>query len=166
MRKIVVKIILIILGGTHFPVSAEGICTAGEAAIFNCDLRGGAASLCESNGDGALTYRHKTRNSIDLEISDGDGRSEQVFYFSSTPYAGGGEAHIRFAKGGYTYFLYDKTVKTEEGPDSSAGIVVYKGNMNTATYVCTNDASIRQSVYQRNKMERYKDILKNSRVDR
>jgi len=165
MRKIVVKIILIILGGTHFSVSAGGICAGGEAAIFNCDLRGGAASLCESS-DGTLTYRHKTRNSIDLEISDGDGRRGQVFYFSNTPYAGGGEAHIRFAKGGYTYFLYDKTVKNEEGSDFSAGIVVYKGNINTATYVCTNDASIRQSAFQRNKMERYKDILKNSRVDR
>lgn len=160
VRKIFVQIALIILGSKHLAVSAEGICTAGEAAIFNCDLRGGAASLCESNSEGILTYRHKTRNSIDLEISDGADRRGKVFHFSSTHYAGGGEAHIRFAGGGYTYFLYDKTVKTEDGSDFSAGIIVYKGNINIATYVCTNDASIRQSAYLIIKEEGYKDILK------
>lgn len=137
---------------------AEGMCNAQETAIFNCELQKSIASFCEAKDAGVLSYRNGVANKINLEISDSDARRGKVFYFSNTPYAGGGEAHIRFWRAGYTYYLYDKTIKTNDGPIFSAGIVVYKGERKVSNLVCGNDASIRQNAYHDIAKESYRNI--------
>lgn len=37
---------------------AEGMCSAQEAAIFNCELQKSVASLCEARDTGVLSYRN------------------------------------------------------------------------------------------------------------
>lgn len=158
MRKIISIISTLIIGGMHLISSAEGLCTNTESALFNCDLQNGTASLCESNNDGALTYRNGTRSEINLEISDVGKCGGKVFYLSDVSYAGGGEVHIRFQNEKYSYFLYDRTVKTEDGPEFIAGIVVYREDKKIANLLCKNDASIKQGAYLRINREKYKTI--------
>lgn len=136
---------------------AEGMCGAAEKVIFNCELQKATASLCESF-DSVLSYRNGTSSKMILEVSDSGSLREKVFYFSNTPYAGGGESHVRFSRGGYTYYMYDKTVKTDDGPVSSAGVVVYQNDKKMGNLICNNDASIRQAGYRDIAREEYKDI--------
>ncbi|WP_233802931.1 hypothetical protein [Paraburkholderia sp. HP33-1] len=137
---------------------AEGMCKSGEKAIFNCELSKSTSSLCQSMDSGALTYRNGVDGKIRFELSNHDVENGPVFYFSNIPYAGGGEAHIRFSSQEYTYYLYDKTVKTDEGPTFSAGIVIYKKQNKISNLVCSNDASIHESAYQSITKEPYRPI--------
>ncbi|MBR8299556.1 hypothetical protein KDW49_02280 [Burkholderia dolosa] len=139
-------------------VHAEGLCAAKEAVIFNCELEKSISSLCQSTESGTLTYRNGSDGKINLQVSDEKRIKKDVFYFSNAPYAGGGEAHIRFSQFGYTYYLYDKTIKADEGPTFSAGIVVYKGGKRIYNLVCNNDASIREKAYQTITREKYRTI--------
>ncbi|HDR9046112.1 TPA: hypothetical protein QDA94_000302 [Burkholderia vietnamiensis] len=138
-------------------VRAEGQCAVKETLIFNCELAKSTSSLCKSTENGVLTYRNRSDGKINLQISDKK-RRKNVFYFSNTPYAGGGEAHIRFSRLGYTYYLYDRTIKADEGPASSAGIVVYKGEERISSLMCSNDASIHEEAYQAITREKYRSI--------
>ncbi|APA89754.2 hypothetical protein BJG93_30255 (plasmid) [Paraburkholderia sprentiae WSM5005] len=137
---------------------AEGMCQASEEAVFNCVLGRTTASLCEMKGTGVLTYRNGTMKKIDLEVSDMGPRNGAVFYFSNVFYAGGGEAHIRFSRARYTYYLYDKSIKTGDGPEFSAGIIVYRGSKKLLGNICGNDASIRQAAYSSITNEPYENI--------
>ncbi|GAA7765430.1 hypothetical protein HpMS107_37360 [Helicobacter pylori] len=110
-----------------------------------------------ARGDGLLVYRNGTREKIDMEISDG-GRKNNKFYFSYRPYAGGGEAHIKFSNNGYRYYIYDKIIKADDGHDFSAGIVVYRGDKKVANLGCINNASIRQQAYSSITRESYRNI--------
>ena len=152
-----VSVVIISLALT-MSVHAEGLCAAKETAIFNCEIRKSISSLCQSKENGILTYRNGFDGKISLQISGNNESKRDVFYFSSRPYAGGGETHIRFSRLGYTYYLYDKTVKTDEGPTFSAGIVVYKGEKKISNLVCDNDASIRADAYQSIARESYRAI--------
>lgn len=139
-------------------VYAAGMCKKNETVIFNCDLKKSVSSLCKMEKNGTLAYRNGAEEKNDLEVS-GDGPDQHsVFYFSNIAYAGGGEAHIRFSRGGYSYYLYDKTVKADEGVNFSAGIVVYRGNKKISNVICQNDASIHQQAYTDIAKEVYKNI--------
>ncbi|WP_143062197.1 hypothetical protein [Paraburkholderia diazotrophica] len=145
---------LVLMTGAH----AEGLCEADEAVIFNCELPRSVSSLCQSDGDGVLTYRNGGNGKINLKISDAGERIGKIFYFSNVPYAGGGEAHIRFSRSSYTYYLYDKTMKTNSGPAFSAGVVIYKDGKRITNVACGNDASIRERAYQKITKEAYHSI--------
>jgi hypothetical protein len=137
---------------------AEGMCREGEAAIFNCEMQRSISSLCESKDSSVVSYRNGIGEKVNIEISSDGANERKVFYFSNTPYAGGGEAHIRFSQSGYTYYLYDKTIKSNDGPEFSAGIVVYRGERKISNLICNNDASIRQSAYHDIDKENYRSI--------
>jgi hypothetical protein len=137
-------------------IRAEGMCHTNETAIFNCNLKKTTASLCESKASNILTYRNGDRTGYRLVLSD-NGKNN-LFLFSNVPYAGGGEAHIRFSINDYNYYLYDKTVKTDEGPIFSAGIVIYRKEQKISNLTCNNDASIKQDAYQNFPRENYKNI--------
>ncbi|MFX1674595.1 hypothetical protein PWR63_20385 [Paraburkholderia sp. A2WS-5] len=143
-----------VMTGAH----AEGLCEAGETVIFNCELLKSISSLCQANGNGILAYRNGINGEINLKKSDKGGSNGRVFYFSNTFYSGGGEAHIRFSRSNYTYYLYDKTIKTDGGPAFSAGVAIYKGSRRVANLVCSNDASIRESAYHTITKEAYHRI--------
>lgn len=149
---------LLFLAGIFFSAGAraEGMCNVNEVAIFNCELKKNTASLCKSKDRDVVTYRNGNRKMIKLVLSDnGEGN---VFFFSNVPYAGGGESHVRFSINNYSYYLYDKTVKTDSGPIFSAGIVVYRRADKISNLLCNNNASIRQYAYQNLARDNYRNI--------
>jgi hypothetical protein len=139
---------LLIAFAAMVPAHAESLCILREIVIFNCELKKSTASLCKSDENGALTYRSGSNSKVNMQLSDTGKGKGSVFFFSDAPYAGGGEAHIRFSRAAYTYYLYDKTVKTTEGPEFSAGIAIYKGQRKISNFACENDASIRAEAYK------------------
>lgn len=154
--RVILVSILVVVSTTA--AHAEGLCAAKETAIFNCELEKSVSSFCQSTENGSLTYRNGIDGRINLQISDNKIPKKDVFYFSNAPYAGGGEAHIRFSRLGYTYYLYDRTIKADNGPMFSAGIVIYKGKNKISNLICNNDASIRASAYQSITREAYRPI--------
>jgi hypothetical protein len=137
---------------------AEGMCNINEVVIFNCELKKSTSSLCKSKDHHTLTYRNGTKNKTNIEISDYQQTQKNLFLFSNTFYSGGGEAHIRFSNSGYTYYLYDKTIKTDDEPIFSAGIAIYQGEKKISNLICNNDAAIHQEAYQDIAKERFRDI--------
>ena len=137
---------------------AEGMCKFKELTVFNCELSKSISSMCRYSDNGVLTYRNGIDGKVNFELSNYANKNNPVFYFSNIPYAGGGEAHIRFANQEYIYYLYDKTVKTDEDPTFSSGIVIYKKQRKISNLVCNNDASIRESAYESIAKEPYHPI--------
>lgn len=152
--------ILILIIGLIVPAfaRAEGLCAKNETVVFNCELEKSTSSLCQSPENGGLAYRNGNDGKVNLQVSDGERGKRDVFFLSSVPYSGGGEAHIRFSRFGYTYFLYDRVIKEEGGPVFSAGIVIYKGKVKISSVTCENDASIREGAYQSITKEHYRSI--------
>jgi hypothetical protein len=137
---------------------AKGLCEKGEEMIFNCKLPKSDSSLCRSDSGDVLTYRNGRKRKINLEISDAGEAMGRIFYFSNTPYAGGGETHIRFTSSNYTYFIYNKTITTDDGPVFSAGVVIYQGGDQISNLVCSNNASIREDAYRAITREAYRSV--------
>ncbi|WP_423394960.1 hypothetical protein [Burkholderia sp. LMG 21824] len=137
---------------------AEGLCATKEVAIFNCELEKSVSSLCKSKESGALIYRSGVDGKVGLRIPGGKEDARDFFFLSYAPYAGGGETHIRFYWLGYTYYLYDKVTKVDDGPALYSGIVMYKGKERISNISCENDASIRAIAYQSIARETYRSI--------
>ncbi|MEM5342890.1 hypothetical protein [Paraburkholderia azotifigens] len=143
----------------HVSAHAEGMCKQDEQVVFNCELKKSTASLCIDKKTRKFVYRNGTRDKMDLQVPARDkGEDANPFQFSNVPYAGGGEAHVRFERGDYNYYLYDKTVKTADGPEMSAGIVVFRQKRKIAEMACQNDASVHQEAYEEMPKETYLDI--------
>ncbi|WP_162067749.1 hypothetical protein [Burkholderia sp. THE68] len=134
---------------------AEGLCLYKEREIFNCEFSQSMSSLCESS-DGSIIYRSGEKNKIKLEISNR--RKENFFYLSSRPLVGGGETHVRFNNGEYTYYMFDRMSVTKDGSDSSAGVIAFKNGRIIFNRTCANDASVRQRGYQILPREDFNDI--------
>lgn len=153
MKKIALTLLASTIAST---CQAASQCQKNESLIFNCITRHSRASLCESKKDETLVYRATSQGKLRLQISEPNKGS--IFFLSSTPYAGGGEAHIRFSNADYTYYLYDKTIKSDDGPIFSSGIVIYHHAKRISNLICSNDASIHQKAYGRITSEPYIDI--------
>ncbi|WP_321783649.1 hypothetical protein [Paraburkholderia sp. J94] len=138
---------------------AEAMCKPGEQPIFNCELKASVASLCLDASKKIFVYRNGTTGKLNLQVPRSDDLATgSPFHFSYAPYSGGGEAHVRFRQGAYNYYLYDRTYRTDDGPDFSAGIVIFKNDRKIANLACTNDASIHQQAYMQIPQETYRDI--------
>lgn len=141
-----------------FRLAAEGACAYGEMSVFDCELGNAKASLCMSSETGLPGYRNVSMRGKFFSISEKKHSEKLIFFISNVPYAGGYETHIRFDNRNYTYFIYHRSIKTDDGPISSAGIVVYRGQERIASDVCQNDSSIRALAYDRLPREDYRDI--------
>ncbi|WP_413188505.1 hypothetical protein [Paraburkholderia sacchari] len=84
------SMVLVIGLGLMMWARAEGLCETNETVIFNCELPKSVSSLCRSSDNGVLTYRNGADGKLNLKISDKDEKKGGIFYFSNTPYAGGG----------------------------------------------------------------------------
>ncbi|MFJ3048277.1 hypothetical protein ACIPEN_20785 [Herbaspirillum chlorophenolicum] len=157
------------LANAHAAAPEPTMCKPGEKDIFSCTTHARkTASLCASPdfsaGGGTVQYRFGTPANIELQYPNTPQPAAGKFFFSSTMYSGGGEAHIRFASGGYDYILFDRTVRTNfkgptNDPQFSSGIVVRgpKGGK-ASTRGCTNDASIKSDAYEALPKEEFEDL--------
>lgn len=135
---------LIIANGLAYAknIPNQGLCSANEANLFNCELKNKNASLCINKQTRLIQYRFGTRLKKDLLYPQAPEKNEHIFKLSTTPYPGGGENRIRFTNGVYSYFLYDIT-KTQRDTSSlnsiqTAGIAVYEKNKKIANLKCEN----------------------------
>lgn len=109
--------------------------------------------------DNSFIYRAGSQSKIDLYLKQDGGNKKNKFFFSSTMYPGGGESHIRFSNGTYNYFLFDRTIKEDDGPASSSGVVIFNKQKRIAASECQNDASIHAEAYSNLTKEEYKNIF-------
>lgn len=154
------KLIALILLSCALPASSQAAnqCSKNESVIFDCITEHSRVSLCESKKDEALVYRATSHGIIRLQVSEPSENKGNIFFLSSTPYAGGGESHIRFTNADHTYYLYEKNVKSDDGPIFSSGIVIYHHTNRIFDLNCKNNASIHQEAYTRIAPEPYIDI--------
>ena len=135
--------------------------------IFQCDLKGKRLSLCASrdfsaNG-GTLQYRYGVPAKIELRYPESPQPARERFFFSSTAYSGGGEAHIRFRNGDYEYILFDRTVRTGFGggpnnPEFTSGVVTRRKGTTVSRRLCSNSGSIVSKAYEDLPKEEFEDI--------
>ncbi|MFL9923202.1 hypothetical protein PQR62_02920 [Herbaspirillum lusitanum] len=148
------------------PATAN-LCLPGEKPLFQCSTKGKLLSLCASRDfsekGGTLQYRFGTQKKIELQYPDTPQPAAGHFFFSSTGYSGGGEAHIRFKNGDVEYTLFDRTIRTGFGkgpnnPQFSSGVVVRDKNGKASSRSCGNDASIMSTAYEALPQEEFQDL--------
>jgi hypothetical protein len=138
--------------------------------VFDCALKGGkVAVLCAAPGfPGAgtgLQYRFGTPAAAELRFPQVPTAGVATpFRYSATGYSGGGEAHIRFANGGYDYVLFSRTVRGEAragGPGQprfSSGVVVRKDHKTLAVRNCQRGDALKMDVQAHLPAEDFEDI--------
>ena len=141
--------------------AVTNLCDADEESIFTCLTEKKTVSLClrQQEGNSYIKYRHGSPEKIELTYPDSQVDSNEGFKLSTTPYPGGGENRIRFAIGGYNYYLYDitKSESDDQGqyPAFKAGILVLKNNARILSKSCKNDASIKAPAFEALKEEAF-----------
>jgi hypothetical protein len=149
------------------PPPKASLCTPAEDVIFQCDLKGKRLSLCASrdfstNG-GTVQYRYGVPAKMELLYPETPQPARDRFFFSSTPYSGGGEAHIRFSNGDYDYILFDRTVRTAFGngpnnPEFTSGVVTRRKGTVVSRRLCSNNGAIVSKAYEALPKEEFEDI--------
>lgn len=106
-----------VAGVARIPVS---LCLRGETPVFSCAIETRRVAVC---GDGRhAIYRFGRPGRIELQIRGGS--------VAMRSYSGGGETQLGFARRGYRYVVYDRTVRTAFGADgrhdpaSTAGLLI------------------------------------------
>ncbi len=118
--------------------AGHSLCMAGETRIFSCPLGAKQVSVCGAGKQ--AVYRYGRPGKIEL-VSRSMTLAEQG-------YSGGGETQIQVTNNGYSYILFDRTVRTGFGPDGrhdpafSSGLLVRRGGRILSSKRCGNDASI------------------------
>ena len=145
-------------------------CTSAEQIVFSCTIGKKILSVCASNilskQAGYMQYRFGQKNKIEMSYPETPQHPRQFIFFSSVPYAGGGEAHLRFANGQYEYIVYDRTTKGEWGKAGhrptffSAGVVIRKDKKIISNLKCRPEdhASIRAVAYEIMDQEEFEDL--------
>lgn len=132
---------LIVTQSAARPVApAPSLCAAAERSVFSCPVGGRIVSVCgpRGGGSGDLTYRYGRPGRVELAQRGG-------LAYASRGYSGGGEAQISFARGGYRYVVYDRTVRTgfEDGrndPAFTQGLLVLRGGRVALNRRCSADS--------------------------
>jgi hypothetical protein len=115
----------------------DTLCEAGETSFFSCEIGAKRVSVCGTNS-GAV-YRYGTPGKVEL--------TSRSLTFANRAYSGGGESQITAKNGGYTYTVYDSTVRTSFGeggndPEFSSGLVVSRGERVISSKMCKAESSI------------------------
>jgi hypothetical protein len=92
------------------------LCTSSERVLFSCRMEEKSAALCASADLGRTTgyvqYRFGTAQKLDMQYPKEKEPPESNFFISSIAYSGGGEVRVRFLRQNVSYYLYERTVKT------------------------------------------------------
>lgn len=119
-------------------VTPASLCTPDETPLFSCAIKLKQVSVCGS-GSQAI-YRFGQPGKIELSSRD--------LTIASHGYSGGGETQIAATNKGYTYIVYDKTMRTgfdqdgRNAPVSTSGLFIRSGGKTLASKLCDDDAPI------------------------
>jgi hypothetical protein len=137
--------VLAVAGGAsaRAPGAPANLCLANERVAFTCTAGTKLISLCAS-GD-VLRYRYGKpgRPDITYPAPALATPAREAFRFSSTPYAGGGEARVRFTNGAWEYILYTATMAGAWHADGTRdhrqydGVLVRRDGVNKSNIRCT-----------------------------
>ncbi|MEL7686699.1 hypothetical protein AAG596_04285 [Citromicrobium bathyomarinum] len=112
-------------------------CSQEEQTLFFCEAGRKQIAVCgvsDAQGNPVAQYRY---GSDTAEIMLTGGR------FSNTPYSGGGESQIQFAKGPVRYIVYSRTIRTNfasgepNNPEFTDGVLVVRDEEVVADRQCT-----------------------------
>lgn len=107
--------------------AAESLCAAGEPVVFACRVGGKLVSLCRPPDDrGMLSYRFGTPEALELSYPEPGRQASAAFTVKSVPLVGGGETTVAFRRGAYTYTVYSRVGRGEDGttPEFEDGVIV------------------------------------------
>ena len=129
--------------GTPAWAEAPGasLCLPGEPVVFACSLEGKLVSLCRAPGpEGGLHYRFGLPDALELEYPAPGQRAQAAFKVASTPLIGGGVTSVVFQRSGYTYTVYSRVGRAEDGitPEFEDGLTVERRGK-TLRHVRCND---------------------------
>lgn len=108
-------------------LAAQSLCAAGEPVVFACHVGSKMVSLCRPPGDrGMLSYRFGKPESLELSYPEPGRQAGAAFTVKSLPLVGGGETTVAFRRGGYTYTVYSRVGRGEDGatPEFEDGVIV------------------------------------------
>ena len=106
---------------------AASLCAPNEPVVFACHVGSKMVSLCRPAGDrGMLSYRFGGPDKLELTYPEPGRQAGAAFTVKSLPLVGGGETTVAFQRGGYTYTVYSKVARAEdgEGPEFEDGVIV------------------------------------------
>jgi len=149
MKRTLIAVVVagLTLGGAaaaRAPGASPNLCTANERVAFTCTAGKKLISLCAQGQ--VLRYRFGKPGSPDMTWPAPalNTPAREAFRFSSTPYAGGGEARVRFTNSAWEYILYTAMVAGEWHDDGTrdhreyAGVLVRRDGKNSANVRCTS----------------------------
>ncbi|RKF23185.1 hypothetical protein D6851_01460 [Altericroceibacterium spongiae] len=120
-------------------------CSVDEEPLFACPLENGKkVAVClvdRPDGQSFVQYRYgEACKTAELAWPEKPG-TEQL-RFASTPYSGGGEAQLSFARGHTRYVIYSRVVRTNfkagepNNPKFEDGVMVLRDSRLQADYKC------------------------------
>jgi hypothetical protein len=107
--------------------AAESLCAADEPVVFACHVGSKLVSLCRPTGDrGMLSYRFGRPDGLELSYPEPGRQASAAFTVKSVPLIGGGETTVAFQRGAYTYTVYSRVARGEDGttPQFEDGVIV------------------------------------------
>jgi hypothetical protein len=116
------------------------LCAVGEVVLFHCAIGRKMVSVC---GDRRTTPHAQYRFGVpgDLELAV-PGPGESGLSYAREMYSGGGALQIRFARGGYDYAVYSRTIRTgfrgRNNPQFSDGVMIRQGGRLVSNRACTS----------------------------
>jgi hypothetical protein len=114
-------------GAGGHAAAGESLCAAGEPVVFACHVGTKMVSLCRPPGDrGMLSYRFGRPGALELSYPAQGRQASAAFTVKSSPLVGGGETTVAFRRGAYTYTVYSRVGRGEDGatPEFEDGVIV------------------------------------------
>jgi hypothetical protein len=137
---------------------ATSLCEPQETVLFNCRVPAGIGSLCatkKTETQSAQTfYRFGTRRRLQMTFPTPSDTTNRAISASFRDIPGGGESHVSFTRGGFSYVLYDAMYnngRTRYGDTKKlmrTGIAVLRGRTVVSDRACMGEAKMDWSVHE------------------
>lgn len=123
------------------PDALGSLCARGDEVIFSCAIGRKIVSVCgrRTPEQGPIVqYRFGAPGDIELAFPVA---GESGLTYTRETYSGGGALQIGFARGGYDYAVYSRTIRTgfrgRNNPQFSDGVMVSRGGRLVSNLACT-----------------------------
>jgi hypothetical protein len=127
-RKFWVCNVIVAAGCCASPAAhAASLCAPNEPVVFACHVGAKMVALCRPAGDrGMLSYRFGGADKLELSYPEPGRQASAAFTVKSVPLIGGGETTVAFQRGAYTYTVYSKVARADDGmgPEFDDGVIV------------------------------------------
>jgi hypothetical protein len=140
------------------PSVVTSLCEPQETVLFNCQVRTGIGSLCATKKTATRSaqtfYRFGSRRRLQMTFPTSNDATNPSISASYVDIPGGGQSHVTFTRGGYSYVLYDAMYNVEGKKDSESrklmrtGIAILRGRTVISDRACIGDTKMDWSVHE------------------